>query len=804
MKITETRHLAMLLAFLLLFSLAAAGCVQSVNAEPQSPAADLSAYKDKTIFMHVGSPLILSGEEIVFLDPEDFGVAATIYKQRTLVPLRAVAEHFGADVSYDAKKHEAVISYDGGKFVFPIGTARYTATLGGSSEEITMDTEARLTNGRTLVPIRVIAEQLLKKNVDYKDGVIMISEETASLDQEAGLVDTVKSKIGVATKARSKEQLSSLMENGQKQYAYATDDALRGGAVPTSEADMNFGAEAPTVNEAQTPVMDSADGGGESGNSGSSSHSTTNTQVEGVDEADIVKTDGKYLYYAGSNALRIIRAEGPKLSEVSTIKLPDDKYVREIYVDGDRLVLLGNRSEYDGDRFYPMTKEEPAPAVDLPGDSPVSSVAVDIDMGGRIIYPGYGKSFAFADIYDIKDPGKPNLVKSHEMEGHYQSSRKSGDHLYLITNTGWSGGVLPLLRDTARGEKAVEMNIADIMVMPEPISPGYIVLSAINITDNSRTEVEAVTAHGSTVYMNESALYLAADGYDGTTEITKFKIDGMNIGYAGSGKVKGSLLNQFSMDEFEGNLRVATTLWEEGNNLFVLDGSLNVMGSVTGLAKGETIYSVRFMGDKGYVVTFRTIDPLFVFDLSDPRAPRVTGELKIPGFSNYLHPVGDGLILGIGMETRELFERDALGREAVVGFRQGGLKISLFDVSDMGKPKEITNLVIGESGSYSEALYNHKAVMVDAASQQVVFDAFVAREKDWNNSSQGALVISYKGRDIKQRGLLKYEEPEVYGKYIPYGRRAAYIGDTLYYIQDGIINAFDYDSLQKTGTLMLK
>ena len=166
------------------------------------------------------------------------------------------------------------------------------------------------------------------------------------------------------------------------------------------------------------------------------------------------------------------------------------------------------------------------------------------------------------------------------------------------------------------------------------------------------------------------------------------------------------------------------------------------------------------------------MDPLFVFDLSDPRAPKVTGELKTPGFSNYLHPVGDGLILGIGMETRELIERDAAGNERPVGFRQGGLKISLFDVSDMGKPRELTNLVIGESGSYSEALYNHKAVMVDAASQQIVFDAYISRNKDWSDYSQGALVISYKDNKVSQKGFLKYEQPEVYGKYIPYGRRA--------------------------------
>ena len=818
MKVTGSKKLNLLVVFLLIFSLIASGCVQTARAEQQYPAADLSRYENNTIFMYVGSPLILSGEETVFLDPDNFDVAATVYKQRTLVPLRAVAEHFGADVSYDGKEHKAIISYGGKQFVFPIGKAQYQSLVGGVSSTIEMDTEALLMHDRTMVPIRVIAEELLEKTVDYEDGVIMITDEDISLSKDAGLVNTVKGKIGTAVKAQSKEQLSSLMQNKQKYYGAP----VRSGSVIAQEEAVMDMAESGSAdqNTAESPAAPSpADGGGESENAGSAGHSETNTQVEGIDEADIVKTDGKYLYYAGSNAVRIIRADGSKLSEVATIKLPDQKYVNEIYLDKDRLVLLGNRNEYEEGRYYPMVDEAAMPR-DLPvsdgvtsdsgGTSEALAVEVEIapEMREKLIYPGYSKTFAFADVYNIEDPAKPVLLKSHEMEGSYQSSRKSGDHVYLITNTGWYGGiVVPLMRDSVQGEEPMPVDLKDIMIMPQPVDPGYIILSAIDITDSSRTEVEAITAFGSTVYMNESALYLASTGYEGntdTTNITKFRIDGMNIGYAGSGKVKGHLLNQFSMDEFEGNLRVATTVWDEGNNLFVLDGSLNIIGSVTGLAKGETIYSVRFMGDKGYVVTFRTMDPLFVFDLSNPTAPRVTGELKMPGFSNYLHPIGDDLILGIGMETRELIERDSSGKETVVGFRQGGLKISLFDVADMGKPKEVTNLVIGESGSYSEALYNHKAVMVDAASQQIVFDAFIAKEKDWNNSNQGALVISYKGKDINRKGFLKYEEPEVYGKYIPYGRRAAYIGDTLYYIQDGIINAFDYNSLEKTGTLMLK
>lgn len=795
MRVIGYKKLTLPLVFLLVFSLIAVGCVQTAQAGQQYPAADLSRYEDNTIFMYVGSPLILSGEETVFLDPEDFDVAATVHKQRTLVPLRAVAEYFGAAVSYNEKKREASVTYDGTEYIFPIGKSEAYAKTSASTSRIKMDTEALIIKSRTMVPVRIIAEELLGKTVDYKDGVIMITGDDLTLSSEAGLVQTVKAKIGSATKAKSDAQLSSLMENWNIKYAGQVRGA--GEMAVTENAAPADGAE--SASPSDSPAMDTGSVADES-KSGPSDYSTTNTQVKGIDEADIVKTDGKYLYYAGSNAVRIVKADVGKLTEVSIIKLPDEKYVQEIYLDNDRLILLGNRDESDG-RYHIMDGAL-MPAI---SSSSVADISAEILPDNKMIYPGYFRTFAFADVYDVSDPGNPVLFKGHEMEGRYQSSRKSGDNVYLITNTGWNGGgVRPLMKDTARGEKAVQVDISDIMVMPEPPGQGYIVLSAIDITDDSRTEVEAVTAYGATVYMNNTALYLAADDYCGKTNITKFSIDGMNIGYAGSGSVSGSLLNQFSMDEFEGNLRVATTTWDKGNNLFVLDGSLNVMGSVTGLAEGETIYSVRFMGDKGYVVTFRTMDPLFVFDLSDPTSPKVTGELKIPGFSNYLHPVGEDLILGIGMETRELFERDAMGRETPVGFRQGGLKISLFDVSDMGKPEEIANYIIGESGSYSEALYNHKAVMVDEASGQIAFDAYIADGKNWNDSNQGALVISYGGRQIKQRAFLESQQQEVYGKYIPYGRRVAYIGDTLYYIQDGIINAFDYDSFEKIGSLILK
>jgi inhibitor of cysteine peptidase len=634
MKIVNSRIMILIMVLMLSLSLIISGCT---GVQAKEPEADLNKYQGKIIFMHVGSPLILAGEEISFLDKEDFDVAATVYKQRALIPLRAVAEYLGGNVSYDAANREAAVSYKDCEYVFPIGKAEVLVKQSRKTNKIVMDTKAQLIDNRTMVPVRILAEDLFSKFVDYNDDVIMISDEPLSISKEKGLLAAVKAKIGYATKAKSEEQLIGLMKN--KEVVHYGE--FRSGVdTATSEAVMDAG-----MNEAQDLSKSKSDAGAESfgayEDSASEGYSKTNIQVEGIDEADIVKTDGKYLYYAGNNAVRIIRAEGSKLTEVSNIKLPNEKYVQEIYLDRDRLILLGNREEIV-EGTYQNT--------DRGGDEP----SMDIMMDSRMIYPGSYKSFSYIDIYDVSNPAKPSLLKGHEMEGYYQTSRKSGDNVYLITGTGWHGGIVrPLMKDSVDGDKHRLMDLSDIMVMPQPIQPGYIILSAIDIADNSRTEVEAITAFGSTVYMNETALYLASDNFNEMTNVTKFCIDGMNIGYAGTGKVEGNVLNQFSMDEYEGNLRIVTTQWNEGNNLFVLNDSLNVIGSVTGLAKGETIYSARFIGDKGYVVTFRTIDPLFVFDLSDPTEPKVTGELKIPGFSNYLHPVGEDLILGIGMETRE-------------------------------------------------------------------------------------------------------------------------------------------------------
>ena len=781
-------------------------------------------HRSGTTYLYTGSPLILSGDKIHMLDSTNPDVSATVVNGKTLLPLRAVSEFFGAEVSYDQLQKKAMIQYGGKNFVFPIGQKKYIVDELLGDREVLTDVESVILEGRTMVPLRVICEQILEKKVSYHNRVIAISDQPVNLQNQPALVKQVRDKIGHVVKARSMYELEQALSQNQGRVNYSDKQLAvdREAEMVSKSAGLSAGAEiSMQASENASAVADSIDNG----------YSSTNVQVEGVDEADVVKTDGNYIYIGGNNVVRIIRADQGKLDDATSIKLSTDKYVSEIYVADGKLAILGTRTEQ---RENKRKTAEPF------------SLQIAEDKAIGIMPPYYSViNFSFVDIYDISNPAKPIYLKGHEIEGSYQSSRKKGDIIYLVTNWYSRGdSVLPMTRDTIQpmtggtiqtmagdmtqpmsgdtiqpktgnliqpmatnkvnGNDFVPMKLSDIMIIPERPATGYLIISAINVSNQQKTELEAVTAYGMTMYMNDTSMYLAADGAGDNTQIIKFKLEGMKVGYAGSGEVKGHLINQFAMDEYEGNLRVATTSWGNENALYVLDSSLYELGAVTGLAKGETIYSVRFMGDKGYIVTFRTIDPLFVFDLSNPEKPVVTGELKIPGFSSYLHPVGENLLLGIGSETYEIYRKDERGKDVVVGTRQGGIKYSLFDVSDMGKPKEISKFVIGDSGSWSEALHNHKAIMVDRSEQIAAMDANLYFEQKETGYRQGAIIMSYQGKKLALKGFLESEPSGVYGNDIPYARRILYIGDELYYVQDGRVTSYDYESLKKIDDLVLR
>jgi uncharacterized secreted protein with C-terminal beta-propeller domain len=297
------------------------------------------------------------------------------------------------------------------------------------------------------------------------------------------------------------------------------------------------------------------------------------------------------------------------------------------------------------------------------------------------------------------------------------------------------------------------------------------------------------------------------------TIIHKIAIDNGEIEYQTKGEVDGRLLNQFSLDEYEGNLRVATTVsyWlnkvgnKQYNNVYVLGKDMAVIGSLEGLAENESIYSSRFMGEKLYLVTFRQIDPFFVIDLSNPKNPEVLGYLKIPGYSSYLHPIGDNLIIGVGKDV---------GENEWGGTSAKGIKISLFDVSNFDNPVEIQKYGIGLAGSDSPILHDHRAFLYSDTKNIMVIPVteIVDKEKTgpydytttvWN----GAYVFKFSDGGFSVVGKVKHSSSET--KYYYWFdstsvTRSLYLDDVLYTISGKYVKANDLnDNLADLKTIKL-
>ncbi|MDW7650317.1 MAG: beta-propeller domain-containing protein [Bacillota bacterium] len=416
-----------------------------------------------------------------------------------------------------------------------------------------------------------------------------------------------------------------------------------------------------------------------------SGYSETNTQVRGVDEADIVKTDGTYLYQVRNRELVISRIDpAEQMQVVSRTPFAETYDPQDLYLDGDLVTVIAGKRKTDTHRW---------------------------ESGDSVVF-----------VYDISRKQAPVQIREVEVEGEVLSTRKAGSVVYLVAQKWLTEDTLDepgiSYRDSAERVSKKLIGLESIRYFPGIRHDAYLTVLALDVSDGRQdVEVDVYLGSGREIYMSKENLYIALAHWDsstatrgGTAEKTlvhKFGIAGTDIAYQGMGEVPGTILNQFSMDEHNGTLRIATTSRdkETTNNVYILDGEMNVAGRLEGLAPGERIYSARFMGDKGYLVTFEMIDPLFVIDLKDPANPRVLGELKIPGFSSYLHPLDDTTLLGIGHDTDIVVQN---GRPTV---RVGGIKLAIFDVADVANPRELHVEIIGEQGSHSEALDNHKAVL---------------------------------------------------------------------------------------------
>ena len=365
---------------------------------------------------------------------------------------------------------------------------------------------------------------------------------------------------------------------------------------------------------------------------------------------------------------------------------------------------------------------------------------------------------------------------------------------------------LPTYKDTISGDDYKTIECTDIYYIKGSEDSSYTLVTAVNINKNEEANVETFLGLGNEIYCSENNIYVTKAKYDsqysrvfGTydynseTDIFKFKLLDNNIEFLGKGTVNGTVLNQFSMDEYNGYFRIATTGYNEKNdtvnNVFILDENLKEVGSLKGLAEGEKIYSVRFMNDIGYVVTFEQVDPLFVIDLKDPVNPEVKGELKIPGYSSYLHPYDDTHIIGIGMNT-EVTKYGSVTTK--------GIKISMFDVSDLNNPKELFNTILGENYGYSEALNNHKAVLCSKEKELLALPANISDES-YDDTFNGAIIFKVDLENNKFVEEIKVKSEKIKSenssyKYNDEIRRIIYIGDYLYTLADTNVNIIDIDT----------
>ena len=431
--------------------------------------------------------------------------------------------------------------------------------------------------------------------------------------------------------------------------------------------EMDTGAEA--IETESLAVSNGVDMG--TGASGQD-HSSTYLQVANVDEADIVKADGRYIY-AVTNKQEVVIYEASegnakKLSTIGSTGV--ENYISDIFLKGDTLITIG----YVWD---------------------------DAEDG----------SYAAVVIYDIKDRSDPKFVDQFRQSGqNIVSSRMVGDYVYLVTTT-YAFDNYPIPRCTIDGEYK-EMDASDISCVPHPTASVYTILSAVD-TSSGRTgksKTKAVFGSSSNIYCNDHNLYIAneeyrkdAVGWD--TRVIRASFEGLDVKFNRTAVVHGYINNQFSMDEYDGYFRIATTERRNGlevNDLYVLDDKLDETGKISGFARDESIKAVRFMGTKAYVITYEAIDPLFVMDLSNPADPRIEGEVMIDGFSSMLVPAGKGRMLGIGYAT---------GDNGYGGQYASGLKLALFDVSDPSEPKVLDSMEFENMDSPAQS--THLALVVN-------------------------------------------------------------------------------------------
>ena len=559
-----------------------------------------------------------------------------------------------------------------------------------------------------------------------------------------------------------------------------------------------------SIPTAEFAMTDSA-GAQEESASNSADYSTTNNQVENVDEADIVKTDGKNIFYISNGIVNVIDATNLELlAEIKGYRDDEDGESftpSQIFLNGEKLVVIGALSKYE----TVVENEQNEYSEDI------------LPFSYSYINSTY---MAKAMVYDVTDGKTPKLVREVALEGNYKAARMIEDNIYLISNKGVGyynienikdEDLLPKVEDSISVEKNLVIPCTEIVYFPESDSYGYTLVGGFNINNDESVNVETFFGAGDTVYCSENNLYLTKTIFDTSysernIEIYKLKLEDSKVTLKAKRSVEGYINDQFSLDEFEDNLRIATTVIKKPykyddetgeytkevttNRVYILDENLEEIGRTEDLADGEKIYAVRFMGKVGYVVTFEQIDPLFVLDLSDPKNPEVKGQLKIPGYSSYLHPYDETHVIGIGYNT----ESNGYG-----GVRNSNIKMSMFDISDLSSPTEMFNITIGLDYANLELLYDHKKLFYKPSDNLIGFGySTYARDHSKEYWSFDIFHIDLE-KGFEKFARFSHEN----NNYLTNIKRMIYIGNTLFGLSANKVKSYDLNTQELLHELEL-
>jgi inhibitor of cysteine peptidase len=540
------------------------------------------------------------------------------------------------------------------------------------------------------------------------------------------------------------------------------------------------------------------------------SYSTTNIQVSGVDEADIVKTDGRYIYTAsndfsnGQNHVYIVKADPEDPRAIAKITLDNNTYLAGMFLsqDGNKLVIIG--SQYQ-----------------------VYAYDVSVAPKEAMIYPYRSAVRTFINVYDVSDKVYPILARNLTLSGSYFSSRMIGNYVYIVVSESayvLQNGDLPLptvyLETKATDIAPSAIYYTDKAYYGETGNNYFTYTSFIglNILNDAQelSNMTVLMGGASTMYVSADNIYVTYPTWNSEqgdyTSIYRISVAQDKFAFEAKGSVAGYVLNQYSMDEYNGYFRLATTSQNSvQNNVFILNMNLTTVGKLEDLAVTERIFSARFIGDKAYLVTFRQIDPFFVLDLSDPTEPKVAGELKIPGYSSYLHPYDEDHIIGLGMENSTV-------------------KLSLFDVTNVSAPVEMAKYIIEGDWTYSEALNDPKAFLFDKAKELLVIPVTIVHygvidggpgmindtrkeagtvfstQAYWQGAQVFKLTLTggfeLKG-GITHQDNNTIQEGYWYGDYSKNVNRALYIDDTLYTISNAKVKLNSLTDLSEIAEIKL-